>query len=176
RAGGRAVGGRRQGRVGRTPRGEARRQKSRQKPEGLNRMCGIVGYVGEKSAVGIIVDGLKKLEYRGYDSAGVAILQDGTLQVRRAAGRMKNLEAVLKDKPVAGSLGIGHTRWATHGRPSEENAHPHTDCSGSLVVVHNGILENYLELKERLQAAGHVFKSETDTEVLAHLFEHHLKA
>jgi glucosamine--fructose-6-phosphate aminotransferase (isomerizing) len=137
-------------------------------------MCGIVGYVGEKSAVGVIVDGLKKLEYRGYDSAGVAILQDGSLQVRRAAGRIKNLEAVLKDKPVAGSLGIGHTRWATHGRPSEENAHPHTDCSGSLVVVHNGILENYVQLKERLQAEGHVFKSETDTEVLAHLVEHHL--
>jgi glucosamine--fructose-6-phosphate aminotransferase (isomerizing) len=137
-------------------------------------MCGIVGYVGEKSAVGVIVDGLKKLEYRGYDSAGVAVLQDGTLQVRRAAGKMTNLEGVLKAKPVAGSLGIGHTRWATHGRPSEENAHPHTDCSGSLVVVHNGILENYLSLKERLQAEGHVFKSETDTEVLAHLVEHHL--
>jgi glucosamine--fructose-6-phosphate aminotransferase (isomerizing) len=139
-------------------------------------MCGIVGYVGEKSAVGIIVDGLKKLEYRGYDSAGVAILQDGALQVRRAAGRMKQLEAVLRERPVAGSLGIGHTRWATHGRPSEENAHPHTDCSGSLVVVHNGILENYLQLKERLQAEGHRFRSETDTEVLAHMVEHHLAA
>src|ERR1051326_1278016 len=139
-------------------------------------MCGIVGYVGDKSAVGIIVDGLKKLEYRGYDSAGVAILQDGTLQVRRAAGKMKNLEAVLRDRPVAGSMGIGHTRWATHGRPSEENAHPHTDCSGGLVVVHNGILENYVQLKERLQAEGHVFKSETDTEVLAHLIEAHLAA
>ena len=139
-------------------------------------MCGIVGYVGEKNAVSIIVDGLKKLEYRGYDSAGVAILQDGALQVRRAAGKMTNLETTLRDRPVAGSLGIGHTRWATHGRPSEENAHPHTDCGGSLVVVHNGMLENYLELKERLQADGHVFNSETDTEVLAHLFEHHLKA
>ena len=139
-------------------------------------MCGIVGYVGEKSATGIIVDGLKKLEYRGYDSAGVAILQDGALQVRRAAGKMTNLEKALRDRPVTGCLGIGHTRWATHGRPSEENAHPHTDCGGSLVVVHNGMLENYLELKERLQAEGHVFKSETDTEVLAHLFEEHLKA
>jgi glutamine---fructose-6-phosphate transaminase (isomerizing) len=139
-------------------------------------MCGIVGYVGEKSAVGIIVDGLKKLEYRGYDSAGIAILQDGALQVRRAAGKMTNLEKTLRDRPVAGNLGIGHTRWATHGRPSEENAHPHTDCDDALVVVHNGILENYLELKDRLQAEGHVFKSETDTEVLAHLFEHHLKA
>ncbi len=138
-------------------------------------MCGIVGYVGEQSAVGIIVDGLKKLEYRGYDSAGIAILQDGHLQVRRAAGKMTNLETALRDKPVAGHLGIGHTRWATHGRPSEENAHPHTDCDGALVVVHNGILENYLELKERLSAEGHVFKSETDTEVLAHLIEHHLR-
>src|SRR4029450_3595194 len=136
-------------------------------------MCGIVGYVGEKSAVDIIVDGLKKLEYRGYDSAGVAILQDGALQVRRAAGRVNNLEGALKDKPVAGSLGIGHTRWATHGRPSEENAHPHTDCTGSIVVVHNGILENYLPIKTRLQAEGHTFKSETDTEVLAHLVEQH---
>src|SRR5204862_3720047 len=105
-----------------------------------------------------------------------AILQDGALQVRRAAGKMKNLETILRERPVTGSLGIGHTRWATHGRPSEENAHPHADCGGALVVVHNGILENYLELKERLQADGHVFKSETDTEVLAHLFERHLKA
>src|SRR5215208_6449352 len=101
-------------------------------------MCGIVGYVGPKNAVGIIVDGLKRLEYRGYDSAGVAVLQDGALQVRRAPGKMTNLEGALRDRPVTGTLGIGHTRWATHGRPSEENAHPHTDCSGSLVVVHNG--------------------------------------
>jgi len=138
-------------------------------------MCGIVGYVGEKNAVGIIVEGLRRLEYRGYDSAGVAVLQDGALQVRRAPGKMTNLEAQLRERPVAGTLGIGHTRWATHGRPSEENAHPHTDCGGSLVVVHNGILENYVQLKERLQAEGHVFKSETDTEVLAHLFEQYLK-
>ena len=104
-------------------------------------MCGIVGYVGEKSAVGIIVEGLKRLEYRGYDSAGVAVLGPaGTLEVRRAAGRMKVLEGILRERPVTGSLGIGHTRWATHGRPSDENAHPHTDCTGSLVVVHNGIL------------------------------------
>jgi glutamine---fructose-6-phosphate transaminase (isomerizing) len=139
-------------------------------------MCGIVGYVGEKNAVSIIVEGLKRLEYRGYDSAGVAVLgAAGTLEVRRAAGRMKVLEGILRERPVTGSLGIGHTRWATHGRPSDENAHPHTDCTGSLVVVHNGILENYLEIKERLAAEGHVFRSETDTEVLAHLIEHHLK-
>src|SRR6184192_4830703 len=140
-------------------------------------MCGIVGYVGEKNAVSIIVEGLKRLEYRGYDSAGVAVLgADGALHVRRAAGRMKVLEGILRERPVAGSLGIGHTRWATHGRPSDENAHPHTDCAGGLVVVHNGILENYLEIKERLRAAGHTFRSQTDTEVLAHLIEHHLKA
>jgi glucosamine--fructose-6-phosphate aminotransferase (isomerizing) len=140
-------------------------------------MCGIVGYVGPKNAVGIIVDGLRRLEYRGYDSAGVAVLNDaGVLEVRRAAGRMKVLEGILRERPVAGTLGIGHTRWATHGRPSDDNAHPHTDCSGSLVVVHNGILENYLEIKERLLAEGHVFKSETDTEVLAHLIEHHLRS
>src|SRR5919201_1492578 len=139
-------------------------------------MCGIVGYVGEKNAVSIIVEGLKKLEYRGYDSAGVAVLGDGgTLDVRRAAGRMKVLEGIVRARPVAGRLGIGHTRWATHGRPSDENAHPHTDCTGALVVVHNGILENYLEIKERLAAEGHVFRSQTDTEVLAHLIEHHLK-
>ena len=138
-------------------------------------MCGIVGYVGEKSAVGIIVEGLKRLEYRGYDSAGVAVIAaGGVLEVRRAAGRMKHLESVLRERPMAGRIGIGHTRWATHGRPSDENAHPHTDCSGTLVVVHNGILENYLEIKERLLAEGHTFRSETDTEVLAHLIEHHL--
>ena len=138
-------------------------------------MCGIVGYVGDKSAVGIIVEGLKRLEYRGYDSAGIAVLNDGTLHVRRAAGRLKNLEGVLGERPLTGSLGIGHTRWATHGRPSEENAHPHTDCDGSLVVVHNGIIENYLEIKDHLLSDGHRFKSETDTEVLAHLIEHHLR-
>jgi glutamine---fructose-6-phosphate transaminase (isomerizing) len=138
-------------------------------------MCGIVGYVGTKSAVGIILEGLKRLEYRGYDSAGVAVLNEEGLHVRRAAGRIKTLEGMLRERPLTGTVGIGHTRWATHGRPSEENAHPHTDCSGSLVVVHNGILENYLAIKERLTAEGHVFKSQTDTEVLAHLIEHHLK-
>jgi glutamine---fructose-6-phosphate transaminase (isomerizing) len=140
-------------------------------------MCGIVGYVGDKSAVGIIIDGLKRLEYRGYDSAGVAVLSPtGQLEVRRAAGRLKTLEGILRDRPLSGSLGIGHTRWATHGRPSDENAHPHTDCTGGLVVVHNGILENYLEIKERLKGDGHTFKSETDTEVLVHLVEHELRA
>ena len=137
-------------------------------------MCGIVGYVGDKSAVGIIVDGLKRLEYRGYDSAGVAVLDGDVLRVRRAAGRLQALESVLHAQPITGALGIGHTRWATHGRPSEDNAHPHTDCGGSLVVVHNGIVENYVELKEWLRAGGHTFRSETDTEVLAHLVEHHL--
>ncbi len=139
-------------------------------------MCGIVGYVGDKSAVGIILEGLKRLEYRGYDSAGIAVLApSGTLEVRRAAGRIKNLEGILRERPLNGAIGIGHTRWATHGRPSDDNAHPHTDCSGTLVVVHNGILENYLEIKERLQGLGHTFKSETDTEVIAHLIEDHLK-
>jgi glucosamine--fructose-6-phosphate aminotransferase (isomerizing) len=138
-------------------------------------MCGIVGYVGDKSAVSIIVEGLKRLEYRGYDSAGVAVLNQGALHVRRAPGRIKMLEGVLSEKPLTGALGIGHTRWATHGRPSEDNAHPHTDCDGTLVVVHNGIIENYLEIKDRLLAEGHRFKSQTDTEVLAHLIEHHLK-
>ncbi len=138
-------------------------------------MCGIVGYVGDKNAVSIIVEGLKRLEYRGYDSAGIAVLREGRLHVRRAAGRIKTLEGILRESPVTGSLGIGHTRWATHGRPSDENAHPHTDCRGDLVVVHNGILENYLEIKDRLRGEGHTFRSETDTEVLAHLIEHHLK-
>jgi glucosamine--fructose-6-phosphate aminotransferase (isomerizing) len=137
-------------------------------------MCGIVGYVGDKQAIEIIIEGLRRLEYRGYDSAGIAVLADHGLQVRRAPGRLKALEQVLAERPLDGTLGIGHTRWATHGRPSEENAHPHTDCHGSLVVVHNGILENYLELKGRLAAEGHDFRSETDTEVLAHLIEDRL--
>jgi len=136
-------------------------------------MCGIVGYIGSHGATGIILEGLKRLEYRGYDSAGVAVIADGVLQVRRSAGKIRNLETMLRDRPIDGPLGIGHTRWATHGRPSEENAHPHTDCTGSIVVVHNGILENYLPLKTQLVAEGHTFKSETDTEVVAHLVEKH---
>src|SRR5712691_3271768 len=138
-------------------------------------MCGIVGYIGDKNAVDIVLEGLRRLEYRGYDSAGIAVIGATGLQIRRAAGRIKNLEVLLREKPIEGRTGLGHTRWATHGRPTDENAHPHTDGSGELVVVHNGIIENYLPLKERLQAEGHVFKSETDTEVIAHLIERHLK-
>ncbi len=135
-------------------------------------MCGIVGYVGAQRAVPIILDGLKRLEYRGYDSAGLAVYcDDQSLGVRRASGKLRNLEDALRLDPVDGNYGIGHTRWATHGRPSEENAHPHRDCTGDVVVVHNGIVENFLPLKEQLQREGHVFKTETDTEVIAHLVE-----
>src|ERR1700744_3215187 len=135
-------------------------------------MCGIVGYVGTQRAVPIILDGLKRLEYRGYDSAGLAVYcDDSTLGVRRASGKLRNLEDVLRLDPVEGNYGIGHTRWATHGRPTEENAHPHRDCSGDIVVVHNGIVENFLPLKEQLQSEGHTFSTETDTEVIAHLVE-----
>src|SRR5678815_5405905 len=139
-------------------------------------MCGIVGYIGPREAVPIIIDGLKRLEYRGYDSAGLAVLESGCLAVRRASGKLRNLEEVLKLNPVEGHFGIGHTRWATHGAPTEENAHPHRDCHGTVVVVHNGIIENYVELKERLSAEGHRFTTETDTEVIAHLIEKHLDA
>ena len=134
-------------------------------------MCGIVGYIGPREAVPIIIDGLKRLEYRGYDSAGLAVLENGCLTVRRASGKLRNLEEVLKLNPVQGFFGIGHTRWATHGRPTEENAHPHRDCHGDIVVVHNGIVENYLKLKSQLVAEGHTFVTETDTEVIAHLVE-----
>ncbi len=136
-------------------------------------MCGIVGYIGKKDAIKILIDGLKRLEYRGYDSAGIAVLQDGQVQLRRSAGKLSNLEDTVRDNPLTGTVGIGHTRWATHGKPSEENAHPHTDCSGDLVVVHNGIIENYHLLKKQLIQEGHTFKSETDTEVVAHLLEKH---
>src|SRR6059036_3711422 len=135
-------------------------------------MCGIVGYVGNKRVVPVILDGLKRLEYRGYDSAGIAVAGNGdALQVRRAEGKLRNLEEVIRLKPIDGTYGIGHTRWATHGRPTEENAHPHRDCTGRVVVVHNGIIENYLELKHELQQQGHEFKTETDTEIVAHLVE-----
>jgi glucosamine--fructose-6-phosphate aminotransferase (isomerizing) len=136
-------------------------------------MCGIVGYVGSRKVVPVIVEGLRRLEYRGYDSAGIAVggPETALLEVCRAPGKLQNLEAVLKDHPLNGSYGIGHTRWATHGRPTEENAHPHRDCTGRLVVVHNGIVENYLELKRELTALGHRFVTETDTEIIAHLIE-----
>src|SRR5947209_698463 len=140
-------------------------------------MCGIVGYVGKKRVVPVIIEGLRKLEYRGYDSAGIAVGGNGNagrLQVRRAEGKLRNLEEAIRLQPLDGSYGIGHTRWATHGRPTEENAHPHRDCTGKIVVVHNGIVENYLSLKKKLIEEGHSFKTETDTEVIAHLIEKHL--
>ncbi len=138
-------------------------------------MCGIVGYIGSRKTVPIILDGLRRLEYRGYDSAGLAVFgEDGELIIRRASGKLHNLEEAVKLNPVEGSYGIGHTRWATHGRPTEENAHPHTGPSRSVVLVHNGIVENYLDLKRELEAEGHVFRTETDTEVIAHLVEKYI--
>jgi glutamine---fructose-6-phosphate transaminase (isomerizing) len=140
-------------------------------------MCGIVGYVGKKQVVPLIIDGLRKLEYRGYDSAGIAVVdEDHQLQIRRAKGKLRNLEEALRQKPLDGTYGVGHTRWATHGRPTEENAHPHRDCTGRLVVVHNGIIENYLQLKDELRQKDHRFVTETDTEIVAHLIEEHLKS
>jgi len=136
-------------------------------------MCGIVGYIGQQEASPIIIDGLRRLEYRGYDSAGICTLNGGEPQIYRAEGKLVNLENILRETPATGTRGIGHTRWATHGRPSEINAHPHQ--AGNIVVVHNGIIENYLKLKERLKAAGHQFKSETDTEIIAHLVEEHYR-
>jgi len=134
-------------------------------------MCGIVGYVGKRDAVGVLLDGLRRLEYRGYDSAGLAVQVEDRLEIRRATGKIGQLSDLVEREPVRGSTGLGHTRWATHGRPSDANAHPHADCTGRLVVVHNGILENYLELRTELEADGHRFRSETDTEVMAHLVE-----
>ena len=139
-------------------------------------MCGIVGYVGNKQVVPLIIDGLRKLEYRGYDSAGIAVVNEGHhLEIRRAEGKLRNLEETIRLSPIDGTYGIGHTRWATHGRPTEENAHPHRDCTGRVVVVHNGIIENYLQLKERLRKSDHRFVTETDTEIIAHLIEEYLK-
>ena len=134
-------------------------------------MCGIVGYVGDKQATEFLLEGLSKLEYRGYDSAGIAVYNDGKIRVEKSVGRLAALRDKIKDNVPQGTTGIGHTRWATHGRPSDANSHPHTDCSGDFVVVHNGIIENYLTLKEDLIEKGHAFKSETDTEVVAHLLE-----
>jgi glutamine---fructose-6-phosphate transaminase (isomerizing) len=140
-------------------------------------MCGIVGYVGPKDVVSVILDGLKRLEYRGYDSAGIAVGGRGDgLELRRAPGKLRNLEDAIRRNPIEGSYGVGHTRWATHGRPTEENAHPHRDCSGRIVVVHNGIVENYLELKRELTEAGHKFVTETDTEIIAHLIEEEIRS
>src|SRR5258708_36181673 len=140
-------------------------------------MCGIVGYVGNKQVVPLIIDGLRKLEYRGYDSAGIAVVDENhVLKIQRAEVKLRNLEEALRHKPLDGTYGVGHTRWATHGRPTEENAHPHRDCTGRLVVVHNGIIENYLQLKDELRKKDHRFVTETDTEIIAHLIEEHLKS
>src|SRR6478672_7321507 len=139
-------------------------------------MCGIIGYIGPKDVVPVLIDGLRRLEYRGYDSAGVAVVRNGSVNLRRSAGKLSNLEEVIGSDPIVGDYGVGHTRWATHGRPTEENAHPHRDCTGKIVVVHNGIIENYLSLKKKLTEEGHKFTTETDTEVIAHLIEKHLFA
>src|SRR4051812_5832928 len=138
-------------------------------------MCGIIGYIGPKDVVPVLIDGLRKLEYRGYDSAGVAVVKGGSINLRRSAGKLSNLEEAIVHDPISGDYGVGHTRWATHGRPTEENAHPHRDCTGKIVVVHNGIIENYLDLKVELQAQGHKFVTETDTEIVAHLVEREMK-
>jgi glucosamine--fructose-6-phosphate aminotransferase (isomerizing) len=134
-------------------------------------MCGIIGYIGPKDVVPVLIDGLRRLEYRGYDSAGVALVEGAHVEVRRSAGKLSRLEEVIRTQPVHGDYGVGHTRWATHGRPTEENAHPHRDCTGQIVVVHNGIIENHLDLKRQLETEGHTFETETDTEVVAHLVE-----
>jgi len=144
-------------------------------------MCGIVGYVGSKQVVPLIIEGLRRLEYRGYDSAGIAVGGNGAgpnagLELRRAPGKLRNLEEVIRERPLSGTYGVGHTRWATHGRPTEENAHPHRDCTGRLVVVHNGIVENYLALKHELALEGHKFVTETDTEIIAHLIEQEISS
>ncbi len=138
-------------------------------------MCGIVGYVGPRNATPVIYDGLKRLEYRGYDSAGIAVIQNDRVEVRRDAGKLDALRDLLFTSPIAGPIGIGHTRWATHGKANSTNAHPHLDCTGDLVVIHNGIVENFLDLRHELQAKGHIFKSETDTETIVHLVEEYTK-
>src|SRR5690606_26812715 len=132
-------------------------------------MCGIVGYIGKRDVQPILLNGLSKLEYRGYDSAGIAVLEQDRIQIRKVEGRLANLSGQLASRPLKGLAGIGHTRWATHGKPSDANSHPHTDMSGKFTVVHNGIVENYMELKKELEGKGVAFCSETDTEVIAHL-------
>ncbi len=138
-------------------------------------MCGIVGYVGPREAQEVLLDGLARLEYRGYDSAGLAVLDGGKLALVRRVGKIENLRDAVRSRPLPGHTGIGHTRWATHGLPNEENAHPHTDCTGKIALVHNGIIENHRELREELTQAGHEFRSQTDTEVLVHLVEQHYR-
>jgi glutamine---fructose-6-phosphate transaminase (isomerizing) len=138
-------------------------------------MCGIVGYIGPRNVVGVLMDGLHRLEYRGYDSAGIAVVDHGVVVGTKRVGKLGNLEEALREHPLSGSAGIGHTRWATHGRPSDSNAHPHLDCSGRIAVIHNGIIENYAALRAALSAKGHRFSSDTDTEVVAHLIEEHYK-
>jgi glutamine---fructose-6-phosphate transaminase (isomerizing) len=138
-------------------------------------MCGIIGYIGSKPVVPVLLEGLRRMEYRGYDSAGVAVVSPEGIALRRSAGKLANLEQAIRVEPVKGLYGVGHTRWATHGRPTEENAHPHRDCTGRIVVVHNGIIENYLELKKELQSEGHEFTTETDTEIVAHLVEREMR-
>ena len=138
-------------------------------------MCGIIGYVGSKPALPVILDGLRRLEYRGYDSTGIALVREGKLERQRSAGKLAHFEETLNLQSADGDYGLGHTRWATHGRPTEENAHPHVDCKNRLVVVHNGIIENYLELKQTLERDGHTFVSETDTETIAHLVESEMR-
>src|ERR1051325_2402743 len=138
-------------------------------------MCGIIGYIGPKDVVPVLIDGLRRLEYRGYDSAGVAVVKNGAVELRRSAGKLSRLEEVIHADPIAGDYGVGHRGWATHGRPTEENAHPHRDCTGKIVVVHNGIIENYLDLKQQLQQQGHTFVTETDTEIVAHLVEREMQ-
>lgn len=137
-------------------------------------MCGIIGYVGHREAAPVLIQGLRRLEYRGYDSAGVAIFNGGGIEVRRSVGKLSNLDQLLRDNPIHGNVGMGHTRWATHGRPSESNAHPHR--AGKVVVIHNGIIENYLELRQELSAKGRTFSSETDTEVISHLIDEYIKS
>src|SRR3989339_940912 len=139
-------------------------------------MCGIVGYVGSREAAPIIVEGLKRLEYRGYDSAGLAVQEGGKIVTLKKVGKVSHLESALHAGAIAGCVGMGHTRWATHGEPSEVNAHPHLDCLGAIAVIHNGVIENYSSLKKKLIAGGHQFRSETDTEVLSHLIEELHKA
>ena len=129
-------------------------------------MCGIVGYIGPRSAQQVLLEGLKSLEYRGYDSAGVAILENNAFQVQKCAGKLEVLRNRLEENPLTGSIGIGHTRWATHGKPTDENAHPHVSVNGRIQVVHNGIIENYLAIRSQLEETGVVFKTETDTEVM----------